>query len=449
MTESQIIFFLEGAGIYFFTINILYGILLILSWTKIRQYVRMSKKEKILPALPGVSFIVPAFNEESLIVETIQTYVSLTIEKEIIIVNDGSMDATFVLLQNMYQLMRDQNSQGVVYNSITHPEIKVVQGMHKGKAEALNLGIQFAKFGIVCTMDADTIPQAQGVRACLDAFARDTNLIAAGGVIQVLGSDYLYQNAPTKKLTFTWLSGFQRIEYLRTFVCERLGWSFLDSTLLISGAFCMLKREALIEVGGYNPASITEDLDIIVRLRRKFAAAKYKFVTLPVTVCYTQVPSSLSHLRSQRIRWQLGLIQTLAQHLSLIFNPLHGLLGLFAVPYFWIVEALSPLIEAMTFFLVPYALYHNMIDWHPVLFYLTAGLLFNLLITAASIHLDNKYVTRSDSWSVSQGLFHTICLYVGFKQLNSGWRFIALGKSLVTKGAWGIKNRGEITHHHS
>ena len=327
MKQELSLFLVEGTAYYFLSINILYGVLLILSWLQIKRFRHNKRKIKNPKPVGGVSFIIPAFNEESLIVETIQTYVSLSnIQKEIIIINDGSSDQTFKLLQTMFQLQKMEDS-GSVYRSITQPEMFVIEMPHAGKAEALNQGMKQARYDLVCTMDADTVPTPQGVEACLSAFANDPHLIAAGGIIQILGSQYLRNNSPDGKESSQLVSSFQRLEYFRTFVCERLGWSFLGSTILISGAFCMVKKEAVNKIGGFRPESITEDFDLIVRLRREFNGDKFRFQVLPLSVCHTQVPRALNHLKKQRVRWQMGLVQTLSRHLSLIFHPIERNLG--------------------------------------------------------------------------------------------------------------------------
>jgi cellulose synthase/poly-beta-1,6-N-acetylglucosamine synthase-like glycosyltransferase len=193
--------------------------------------------------VPAISFVIPAFNEQSLIVETIQTYLSLPQEKkEIIIINDGSHDKTFQLLQTMFQLRRT-SAESNLFRSISYPCLLVIESKHAGKAQALNLGIKHATFDLVCTMDADTIPTSHGVEASLKAFAQDSKLVATGGIIQVLDSQFIKGNSPLKKQTLGWLTRFQSLEYMRTFICVRLGWSLIGSTALISGAFCMLKKE--------------------------------------------------------------------------------------------------------------------------------------------------------------------------------------------------------------
>lgn len=444
MLQEISLLFLKGSAFYFLCIIIVYAVLMLLSWLKIRRYRKRHTTEKMIKDLPAVSFIIPAFNEESLIVETIQTYLSLPqTKKEIIVINDGSHDQTLKLLQNMFQLQKVQDR---IFRSITQPELMVLEAPHMGKSQALNFGVSHASFDIICTMDADTIPTARGVEACLRSFASDPKLVAVGGVIQVLSSPVLKDNSPLEARSKEWLTSFQRIEYLRTFVCERLGWSFLGSTLLISGAFCMLKKEAIKKVGGFNHRSITEDFDLIVRLRRAYYGEKHHFKILPVTTCYTQVPRTIKHLSKQRMRWQMGLVQTLVENFSLFLHPGHGPLGLFAIPYFWFVEVLSPLIEAMAFIVIPYAIFNGWVAWETVLMYLGIGVLFNLAITLIGVYFDNKYVSKKKIWSCTQSAIETLFLHLGYKQLTSWWRLLALFRSFSCNKNWGDKPREEIIH---
>src|SRR5690606_6339966 len=125
-------------------------------------------------------------------------------------------------------------------------------------------------------------------------------------------------------------------------------------------------------------------------------------------------------------RWQLGLVQTLFQNPSLFFHPGHGVLGLFAIPYYWIVEAFSPLVELMAFIVVPYAVYQGWIGLDLVLTFLGVGLLFNLFITLIGIKLDRQYVSRTGSWNYLKNSLETLLMNFGYRQLTSYWRFMAL-----------------------
>lgn len=431
-------FFLELTAFYFFTVACFYAVLLVLSWMKIRRYSKMT----IPSELPGVSFLIPAFNEQSLIVETIQTYLSLAHEnKEIIVINDGSSDQTMRLLKTMYFLRQGTDES---YGSFTHPALRIINVPHMGKAQALNRGLFHAKYPLICTMDADTIPSREGVEACLAAFANDKNLIAAGGVIQVMNSAVLKNNLPVEMKKSSWLVTFQRIEYLRTFICERLGWSLMDSTILISGAFCMVKKEAALRIGGFNHRSITEDFDLIVRLRKEYADEEHSLKILPVTTCYTQVPGSLRHLMRQRVRWQLGLMQTLFTNKSLILNPRYGITGLFAIPYMWMVELLSPIFELTAYVVVPVAWFIGAVSTDALLGWLIAGMAYNFFLSITGLILDRVYISKSKDMCWKKIALGSLFLHFGYKQMTMWWRLRALLKTMGKETVWGEKPREEI-----
>ena len=430
--------FLEVTAVYFFFIACLYAVLLVLSWVKIRRY----HGKATATDLPGVSFLIPAYNEESLIVETIQTYLSLSHEKkEIIVINDGSSDQTMKLLSTMYFLRKVSDNN---FESITHPALRIVNVPHMGKAQALNRGLFHARYPLVCTMDADTIPSREGVESCLSAFAQDKKLIACGGVIQVMNSQVLKNNLPVENAKGSWLVTFQRIEYLRTFICERLGWSLLDSTILISGAFCMVKKDAVERVGGFNHRSITEDFDLIVRLRKEFSGEDHSMRILPVTTCYTQVPGKVRHLMRQRVRWQLGLMQTLFANKTLFMNPTYGLMGLLAIPYMWIVELLSPIFELTAYVVVPMAWMLGAVSTDAFLAWMMAGLIYNFFLSLAGLYLDRKYISKSRAMSWRKIALGSLFIHFGYKQMTMWWRLRALFKTVGRNQGWGEKPREEI-----
>ncbi len=444
MIQEICMLLLVSIAVYFLAVNFIYALMMVFSWIKIKKFqLRSIETDKELPA---VSFIIPAYNEASLIVETIQTYLSLPQEKkEIIVIDDGSQDQTIRLLQTMFQLRKCPDDE-MLFQSITRPELKILKAPHSGKAQALNFGISHSSYDLICTMDADTIPDAKGVEACLSSFKRNKKLIAAGGVIQVLSAQVLKNNLPLVSRGKEWVNRFQRIEYLRTFVCERLGWSYLGSTLLISGAFCMLKKDALKKIGGFSHRSITEDFDMIVRLRRAYPGRDHQFKILPVTTCYTQVPKTIPHLSRQRMRWQMGLVQTLLQNSGLFFRPSHGILGLVTIPYFWLVEAFSPVVVFMAYLLLPFALIQGWVSLDHAAIYLGLGLFFNLFITIVGIQLDIKYVSHQKNWTMARGILDTLLIHFGYKQLNTWWRLNALLRSLSKNQKWGEKPREEIIH---
>jgi hypothetical protein len=148
----------------------------------------------------------------------------------------------------------------------------------------------------------------------------------------------------------------------------------------------------------------------------------------------------------QRIRWQMGLVETLSRNLDLCFNPKHGLLGLVAIPYFWFVEVISPLLEVSALIIIPFALIEGLIQPSLVCLYFASGVLYNLMITLFGTLVDNRHISKFKNWSSPTTALQTVCLHFGYKQLTSWWRLLALFKMLKKNYHWGEKPRQEIIH---
>ncbi len=436
---------IEYAGIYFLWANILYGVMFLLAFLAIK---RRSKKKINPENLPSVSFLIPSFNEEALIVETIQTYLALNdIKKEILIIDDGSKDATLKVLKNFYQLqLVEEKSDSKIYQSITHPSLKVIGAPHKGKAQALNIGLSLSQYEIVCTMDADTIPNHLGIMRCLNEIGLSTKTIAVGGVITPMNGETISENQVKTYSKRTWLVTQQRLEFLRAFVCERLGQGLIQGTVLISGAMAMFRKEALQQVGGFPTHNLTEDFAVIMNLRKHYKQ-KGQIKIIPVHTGWTQVPKNCRELTIQRTRWQIGLIQTLSKHTPMIFNPIHGAAGMIIIPYMWAIEVFSPIVELATYILLPLAWKHDLLHSPTVLFYFGAGIAINLFITMAGLHLEQKYIQRIQGPRHFFSYFWTaLTAFFGYKQFLSVVRFFSMVRMLFKRSYWRASVREEIAH---
>ena len=140
------------------------------------------------------------------------------------------------------------------------------------------------------------------------------------------------------------LVNLQIIEYLRAFLVGRTGWSRIGAILIVSGAFGIFRREDVIEAGGYDPDSFAEDAELVLRLHRlcRERGRPYRIGFIADPVCWTEAPSSLAALRTQRERWQRGLLQVLWRLPRHDGPPRYGSVGMFALPYFVVFEAHRP-----------------------------------------------------------------------------------------------------------
>jgi len=179
-------------------------------------------------------------------------------------------------------------------------------------------------------------------------FIEDKKTIAVGGIVRIANGSVIKRGRVVDiGLPKSRVAMFQIVEYLRAFLTGRIGWDAVNSLLIVSGAFGAFKKDAVIEVGGYAKNTIGEDMELIVKMHDYFLRnkRKYRIKFVPDPACWTQAPETLKDLRSQRRRWQIGLMDSLLKHKRMFFNPRYKQIGLIAVLYFWLFEMMGPVIE--------------------------------------------------------------------------------------------------------
>lgn len=234
----------------------------------------------------------------------------------------------------------------------------VLDKANGGKADALNAGLNAARYPLVCCVDADGLLEPDAVRQMACLFARRENTVAVGGMVRPMnGCPARAGRINRIQLPRKPLELVQVVEYLRAFLTSRFGWESINSLLIVSGAFGMFDRAALLEAGGYDH-TIGEDAELTLRLHRRMldTGRPYTIAMALDAVCWTQVPADLRGLRTQRIRWQKGLADALWKHRALLLNPRYGRVGMLALPFFWFSELLGPLVELLGYLLLAAAL---------------------------------------------------------------------------------------------
>ncbi|GAB3066849.1 glycosyltransferase [Salinicoccus sesuvii] len=306
-----------------------------------------------------VSILVPAYNEEAGIVESLHSLINLRYpESEIVVIDDGSKDSTAETVIEAFSMERiypeiiqhiETKKVNRVYQSRLHPKVFMIMKENGGKADALNTGINLARYPYFCSIDGDSILDENSLlKVMRPIIASDGKVVAAGGNVRIAnGNDIHFGSLVERQLTRRPVVMMQIIEYLRAFMLGRIFLSRFNMVLIISGAFSVFSKRTVIAAGGYTPGVIGEDMELVVKvhehLRRTKSDERIEFV--PEPVCWTEAPTSLRVLRRQRRRWSQGLIESLWRHKHMTLNPKYGRIGLFAFPYFWLFEGLGALIE--------------------------------------------------------------------------------------------------------
>lgn len=445
---------------YFLLANSVYAVLLLSAAWEMLWHARQVRGEDHWRMLgsrvaPRISMLAPAYNEAATIRESVQALLALYYPNlEVVVVNDGSQDATLTVLQESFELVPihpiyrrqiDTKPVGGLYRSRKHPGLLVVDKANGGKADALNAGLQLASGELFCAMDADTLIEPDALLRMVRPFLMRDDVLSAGGTVRVVnGSQVQGGRVVIPCMPRRILAGFQVVEYLRAFLFGRLGWNRLGGNLIISGAFGLFRREAVIAAGGYAHDTVGEDMELVLRLRRHGYETRgpHRVAFIPDPVAWTEVPESLQVLGRQRDRWHRGLADSLWRHRRVLLNPRYGMMGLVTYPYFFFVELLAPVAEALGLLGLAVGLSLGILDVSfAVLFFLVAygyGLLlttFTLVLEELSFH---RYAGLRDrlllvAWALLENL--------GYRQLTVFWRLRGLGKFWGGRTDWGVMER--------
>ena len=430
---------LWGILIYFVALQLIYLLLIFLGAGQIRRYQgaitfaefdRIAKSDLSMP----VSVIVPAYNEEAIIVNTVENVLKLNYPThEVIVVDDGSTDGTIATLRKHFGLRRvdkqarrkiETREVTAIYESAEHPNLVVAAKENGRRADAINAGAALSHYPLLCVIDADCVIEPDGLLHMARPFLVDSRLAAAAGVVRPSNGLAVENGTITRRgLPRTLLGLNQEIEYARSFQWARTGLSRLRSMLCISGALLLVKKSMFEAAGGPWPQSITDDMEFAIRLnghvydRRNGYGQSMAYA--PDAVCYTEVPEKWSLYASQRNRWQRGTLQSLFRHWRMLFNPRYGMTGVFGMPFFLIFEAMAPLVELLAYTLAIILLVLGLATVKEVLVLVFLAYITGVFVTLLAVLISESSRWRTASWGEFWKMIAAIFLdQLGFHQFR-------------------------------
>ena len=309
-----------------------------------------------------VSVIVAAYDEETAIVSTVRSLLELDYpEYEVVVVNDGSSDGTMERLREEFGIAPFEiyvrhvfatEEVRAVYRSAAHPNLFVVDKENGGKADALNAGLNVARYRYVCGVDADTVFDREallrGMRLVVEDPARIVG-VTSHLTIALDPERTMSRPRGERPVDRRPLVAYQHLDYLRAFLNNRLAWSRLGFMLCAVGAFQIWRRDVLEELGGYARGFTCEDIELTFRVHEHFLreGREYAVLCLPDNVGTTEGPDTVRKLVSQRERWQRVIDETVWHYRNMWFNPRFGSVGLVGVPFYLVTEVLAPVVEVL------------------------------------------------------------------------------------------------------
>ncbi|OJU73802.1 MAG: glycosyl transferase family 2 [Bacteroidetes bacterium 47-18] len=481
-------FFERAVFVYGISMLLLYAMLAILSFIGVNRF---RKKEQYTdyrkltssPLAPGISIIAPAFNEGVTIIQNVRSLLTLNYARfEVIIVNDGSTDDTLEKLIREFEMVQVDfaynekiKSQPVrrLFKSTNtaYDKLLVIDKVNgKSKADASNAGINAAAFDYFLCTDVDCIIEKDTLIKMIQPFMAEEGkkikevgepcpecgyvhiveenrrVIATGATLRIANSSeiedgVLVRMRPPSRL----IPRFQEMEYIRSYVLGKMGWSMINCVPNVSGGLGLFDKEIAIKAGGYDPLSFGEDMDIITRMCAYMRDNKQKYAIryIPSTQCWTEGPPNLKVFSRQRTRWGRGLIQIMSLHRKIIFNPKYGRLGLVVFPYNFLFEFLAPVIEFLGILYYIYIVVTGQINLANALTLLLFVYLYSVMITTMAIFWDQMVHRNYKTWREVFGLslmaflepiiYHPLIVFFALR----GYYFFITGR----KHTWGNMQR--------
>ncbi|HEV8076400.1 MAG TPA: glycosyltransferase, partial [Candidatus Acidoferrum sp.] len=255
---------------------------------------------KLTEPPPGVTVLIPAYNEESVIVQTVQSVLLSDLDDiHVIVVDDGSSDRTLEFLESNFE--KNNN-------------VQIIHQVNRGKAAALNNALSHAKSEFVVTIDADTEIEPDAIRKLLRHFS-DPKVGAVAGNVKVGNRS-------------RWLTRWQALEYVTSQNMEKRAFDLLNCITVVPGALGAWRRDAIEAVGGITADTVAEDADLTIAIRRLGWRVTYD----EEAIAWTEAPETPGQLIRQRFRWTFGTLQSFWKHSDTLFRPKYGTLGWVALP---------------------------------------------------------------------------------------------------------------------
>ena len=451
-----------------------------LSLSRIR---RELGREQVRPAaralrdnfLPTITLLVPAYNEEVTIVESVKSLLLLQYPSfEIVICNDGSRDRTMEVLRREFLFVRaeleyDAHLRTKPIRSFYESRLPLPKGLRRlvlidkengGKADALNAAINAARGVFVTSMDADSVLLPDALLRAVRPFVDDPSGVVAVGTqvgltngARIEGGRVVEMHTPR-----SWVARFQVVEYMRSFAQGRTALGALDSLLILSGVYALMRRDYVVAIGGFltrdmrsrvgieycgeHVETVCEDMEIVVRLHRylldRHLPNRVVFLTTPTA--WTEAPEVLHDLGRQRARWYRGLLEVLSFHRGMLLRPRYGRIGLFALPYQLIFEALAPVLEGLGYVMLLVTALTGALSLRVALSFACLAAAINLCLSTLSVLLcaysERGVEVRTHTLSLFPfARLRDIVLLIGVGLLsNFGYRQVLVAYQL--KGLW-------------
>lgn len=405
------------------------------------------EREKMLADLPQlhsgleqpISVLLPLHNEAAAAVASTKRLLQLEYSSfEIVVINDGSSDATMEEMIRAFDLhpfpeayrvrLQTQPVRGI-YRSTRHKNLRVIDKEEGGTADALNAGINATRYPLFCSADSGMLLRRDCLQCLSASFINENKVVAATASLRA-GNDCETTNGLLDRIALPkrWLPRLQVIDHLRTSLFAPLGWSICNAMLVAPPAISLMRKDAVLDVGGYDTKTTNAGMELIVRLHRLLRAkrqtCKIRFV--PDPVCTRIVPDELAAWSKQRAQWQHGLVDSFRSNMRW---PLRnaGVPGWIALPFTLFFEVWGPLIEIFSYVFMFATFACGLLSAQVFYAFLTAAVGFGILLSASGLLLEEmSFRTYPKTVDVITLALAAVLANLGYVQLDAACRSMGM-----------------------
>ena len=360
---------------------------------------------------PRIAVLIPAYNEEKVIVRTVRSVLHSDYENlRVIVIDDGSSDNTFEVAREAYK------------REIAAGRVEVLTKVNGGKAAALNFALERVDEEFYVGIDADTVIAADAIAKLIPHF-EDHAVGAVAG------------NAKVGNRVNLW-TRWQALEYITSQNFERRALDLFNVVTVVPGAIGAWRTAAAKAAGGYPLNTVAEDADLTMNLLEQ----QYKVVYEDRALAFTEAPIDARDLMRQRFRWSFGILQSVWKHKAAFIR--NKAMGLFALPNILIFQMFLPLVSPFIDLMFVAGIVHYFIDrhYHPeaasaasfmkLVAYFGAFLLIDFVTSTIAFSLERRHpANKGDGWL----LFHIWLQRFAYRQVFSIVLFKTLKRAIDGK----------------
>ncbi|HEY8309851.1 MAG TPA: glycosyltransferase [Gemmatimonadaceae bacterium] len=429
--------------IFFLVINSFHAVLLMCSVPELWSHWQLADDEYFhdlvgSEALPPISVLATLHPGQTDAVDFARMLLDLKYPRfEVILVVDGKSGTALADLAAALELYEvppaftiNLKTQPVraYYRSSAHPRLLCLDKQTGRVGDALNAAVNAARYPHALSAAPNVVFEPDALLRLSRPFLLDRAVACVGGVLRPSNDTVIEGDHRAVGTMRGWTIGCQTIEYLRSFMFQRLGWNRIASNIVYPGNTVLFKREHVFGIGGFDPDEETPGIDLAVRLHKYLtdSGVNAEMPVIPDSVAWSALPKDMATIGRARQRWLRGLSRALRRNAEMFGNPEYGTFGAIAVPYLWLGIIVAPVLELLGYIALAVGLVTGLFSYSFAWAYLASVVGYGILLSVWTVVFQAISFQRNDrAGDITRLLAFAVIESLGYRQILACYRATA------------------------